>query len=96
MNNITTDETDDPVMIAVKEFNGDRSSKTCWRKYFRALVEKHKDYDKAQTVFMEAVYVAQTEIKNDGIPDFRPAKGGFQATPHIHAKYFTNALKRII
>jgi len=95
-NEIETNPEDDPVEIAVRTFNGTESSRKLWRRYLHALYEKYGDIAEAQSFFAECIYTAQSEIKNDKIPDWTPPSGRHAETDHIHAKHFTNCLKYFI
>jgi len=95
-NEIEINDEDDPVEMAVRIFNGTPSSRKLWRRYLHALYEHYHSIDDAQSFFSECLYVARSEIVHDRIPDQTPPRRGYPATNHIHAKYFTNYLKRFL
>ena len=86
----------DPVEIAMREFGGDKSSRSCWRKYFHALIDKTGSIDEASQIFCDCILTAKSEIKHDHIPDESPARGCYPEQRHIHAKLFTNIMKRFV
>ena len=92
--NTDIEETDDPVMIAKKLFNGTTASARLWRKYLQTLAEKYHDFNKAQSIFMDAVYAAQSEIANDPIQD--TVRHETFTAYHVHAKHFTKTLKKVL
>lgn len=87
---------DDPVEIAVREFNGTSTSRKTWRKYLHALYDRFGDIDRAQTFFCQCIVTAKSEIVHDAIPDETPRRGRFAAQCHIHAKHFTNVIKPFV
>ena len=93
---MTTADTDDPILIAVDAFNGTETSAHLWRKYFHTLIGRCKDINKAQDLFLEAIYVAKREIESDKLPDIFTERNGKYYGTHIHAKYFTKIIKKIL
>ena len=96
IDNIISD-TDDPVDIAIKAFNGTANHRKLWRKYlneFYALFGG--DINKGQDEFMAIIYTAIGEINGDGIPDHRPAKWRWPERDHVHAVHFTKLCRRML
>ena len=90
-------ETDDPVTIAVKAFNGTEGNRKLWRKYLESFYELFGgDINKGQDAFTEIIYTAVSEINGDGIPDRRPAKWKWPERDHVHATHFTKLCRRML
>ena len=85
---------DDPVLIAVKAFHGSKPQQCLWRKYFVAMQILSKSVEQAIDDFMELIYIIQSEIKNDCVPNKIHTKRG-DILENYHAFMFQDRLKKM-